>query len=118
MESPDSTQPIDCGSMLRGFLVSAFCNVGCLAAGFMLVSIGIGAVIIAGFGLCQFGRLYPLWNSYRNEGKTETAKGVVVAAGITGVFRSSPGPAWATSDVSGWAITQKGRSRIFRASPF
>ena len=45
--------------------------------------IGIGFLILLGIGIVQLAWILPLYFSLRNRGETETAKGLLIGAGIT-----------------------------------
>jgi hypothetical protein len=70
------------GHMDDGILIAGACNLAGLVITFYLMFF-IGPVFPGGFGLVQFAWLYPIWRRYKKKGKTESAKGVLVIAGIT-----------------------------------
>ena len=82
-ESDLQQPPVDRGSILSGFLVAAGWNAAALALSAALMAAMIGFLILAGFGLLQFAWLLPMWIRYRKAGKTESAKGVLIVAGIS-----------------------------------
>ena len=47
------------------------------------MSMVIGIPLVAGFGLLQFAWLLPVRAGFVKAGKTESAKGVLITAGIT-----------------------------------
>jgi hypothetical protein len=71
------------GHIVYGFLAAAACNVAALVLSAGLIMLFVGIYLVAGFGLIQFFWLVPLWMIYRKQGKTESAKGVLIVAGIT-----------------------------------
>src|SRR6185369_8215441 len=75
--------PPDRGSVITGFFVAAGWNTLAITISTASIAIGIGIVLVAGFGLIQFAWLLPLAFKYRKEGKSESAKGVYIAAGIS-----------------------------------
>ena len=59
-----------------------------IAAMFNLAGLGLALylpfdIVFRGFGIVQLAWLGPLWRYYRNKGKTEDAKVVLVVAGLT-----------------------------------
>jgi len=73
----------DRGRFVEGFSAAVFCNlVGLLVAVAMMSSV-IGGSALGGFGIVQLLWLIPVWRSYRKQGKTENAKGVLLVVGIT-----------------------------------
>jgi hypothetical protein len=68
---------------MHGFLVAAGWNGAALVASFVLMSVGIGIILLGGFGLLQFAWLLPLRSRFQKSGKTESAKGILITAGIT-----------------------------------
>jgi len=75
--------PPDQGSILNGFLVAAGWNAAAIALSVALMAAVIGIPLVMGFGLIQFAWLLPMWNRYKKAGKTESAKGVLIVAGIS-----------------------------------
>ena len=69
--------------MLHGFLVAAGWNALAIAVSVALMSMVIGIPLVAGFGLLQFAWLLPVRAGFVKAGKTESAKGVLITAGIT-----------------------------------
>ena len=80
--TPEPT-PTDHGSILSGFLVAAGWNAAALALSVALMAAFVGIVLVMGYGLIQFAWLLPMWGRYRKAGKTESAKGVLIVAGIS-----------------------------------
>jgi len=73
----------DRGSLAHGFLVAAGWNAVAIGASVALLAVMIGIPLVAGFGLLQFAWLLPVWARFRRAGKTESARGVLITAGIT-----------------------------------
>ena len=82
-ESEVGQTPPDRGSLLHGFLVAAGWNAVGIAASVALMAAVIGIPLVAGFGLVQFAWLLPVRSGFTKAGKTESAKGVLITAGIT-----------------------------------
>jgi hypothetical protein len=77
------------GSIGRGFGITAAITIGAVIFGGMTIGVGIGAIILLGIGLVQLAWILPLFFSYRRKGETETAYGVLLAAGITFLLNAS-----------------------------
>lgn len=73
----------DEGSLGKGFAIAASINLGAAIAGFLTLAIGIGVFLILGIGAVQALWIGPLYFMYRARDETETAKGILIAAGIT-----------------------------------
>jgi hypothetical protein len=80
-EGPQKAE--DGGSLWAGFGLAALINVGAVAAGALTLMVGIGFVILLGLGVVQLLWIIPLYSKYNRQGKTQTALGVLLAAGIT-----------------------------------
>ena len=76
-------QTPDRGSMLHGFLIAAGWNALAIVVSAALIAAVIGVFLVAAFGLAQFVWLLPVRASFVKAGKTESAKGVLITAGIT-----------------------------------
>jgi hypothetical protein len=78
-------QTPDRGSLLHGFLVAAGWNALAIAIAISvaLMAAVTGIFLVAGFGLMQFAWLLPVRAGFVKAGKSENAKGVLIAAGIT-----------------------------------
>ena len=48
-----------------------------------------GLVVILGIGIVQAAWIVPLWLHYRRAGEAETAKGLIIAAGIIFLLNAS-----------------------------
>jgi hypothetical protein len=71
------------GSVREGFWIAARWNLGMFVAGVVTIFVGIGIVIVAGFGLIQLFWLIPFWYRAKDRGEAETAKGILLGMGIT-----------------------------------
>jgi hypothetical protein len=54
-----------------------------IVAGVITIFVGIGVILVGGFGLIQLFWLIPLWYRAKDRGETETAKGILLGTGIT-----------------------------------
>jgi hypothetical protein len=77
------------GSFWRGFLIAAAVTIGAVIVGAITLVAGIGIVILLGIGLVQLAWVLPMYFSYRRKGETQTANGVLLAAGITFLLNAS-----------------------------
>ena len=71
------------GNLWQGFLLAGGVNVGALLVAIITIPLGVGAVLLAGFGLLQFIWIGIMFAKYKARGRIETAKGFLLAAGIT-----------------------------------
>ena len=76
-------RPRDPGSIWQGIAIGGVWNVCALLIGFAGIFILIGIPIIVGFGLVQYAWIVPLYGKHKGRGETETAKGILIASGIT-----------------------------------
>jgi len=76
-------RPHDPGSIWQGIAIGGAWNVCALLASIIGIFILIGMAVIAGFGVVQYAWILPLYEKYRKRGETETAKGILIASGIT-----------------------------------
>jgi len=76
-------RPLDPGSIWQGIAVGATWNICALFVGILTILIIVGGVIIAGFGVVQYAWIGPLYARHQRRGETETAKGILIASGIT-----------------------------------
>lgn len=58
-------------------------NILALIVGAVTMYVGVGIIIVAGFGLIQFAWILPMFFRYKKRQQIETAKGLLVAAGIS-----------------------------------
>ena len=75
--------PPEPGSILEGVMYGTVVNIFALLISVASIGIGIGILLTAGFGPIQWIWMAMLVNRFRREGQTETAKGVLIAAGIS-----------------------------------
>ena len=73
----------DPGSIWQGIALGGALNVCALFASLIGIFLLIGIPVIAGFGLVQYVWIMPLYEKYKGRGETETAKGILIASGIT-----------------------------------
>jgi hypothetical protein len=66
------------GSMLKGFGIGAGLNILLMVA----VAAMVNPIVLIGAGLVQLVWIVPMYLSFRRQGATETAKGILLAAGI------------------------------------
>lgn len=76
-------RPRDPGSIWQGIAIGGAWNFCALLVGLMAIFIVIGIPIIAGFGLVQYVWIAPLYEKYTGRGESETAKGILIASGVT-----------------------------------
>jgi hypothetical protein len=89
------------GSVGKGFGFAAAMNVGGLVVSALTIVTGVGIFILLAFGLTQLLWLVPLYAYYKREGETETAKGVLIAAGISFLLNATC-----------WGVVLSGQWRI------
>jgi hypothetical protein len=82
-EQEREQRPRDPGSIWQGIALGGTWNICALGIGILTILIAIGAVVIAGFGIVQYAWISPLYLRYKRRGETETAKGILIASGIT-----------------------------------
>jgi|SRR6516164_991148 hypothetical protein len=71
------------GNLMKGFAIAGAINIGAAIVGVLTIDVGIGAVIVFGIGVVQALWIGPLYGVYRSKRETETAKGILLAAGYT-----------------------------------
>lgn len=76
------------GSIITGFAICWLLNIVQLGIGWLLLVtddrlLSTIYVLIGAIGLVQVGYVVPIWRLLRRKGKPRTAKGVLIAAGIT-----------------------------------
>jgi hypothetical protein len=70
------------GSLGRGIGMGAlFTLAGVVGSGILMAAI-IGFVLLFGIGVCQAIWMVPAYLHYKRRGETETAKGILIVAGI------------------------------------
>jgi hypothetical protein len=78
--------PADPGSIWRGIAMAGFTNLCALVGGVLLIRAMIGILVIAGFGALQFLWILPTYFYFDVKQQTETAKGILIAGGITALL--------------------------------
>lgn len=66
-----------------GRVVTGFGIAAAMTSGGLILSIMLGFWPLFGIGVIQALWIVPLWLSFKRRGETESAKGVLLAAGIT-----------------------------------
>ena len=75
--------PPEPGSIWRGIAFAGVINICALLGGIATIFVYIGIFIVGGFGVVQVAWILPLYHKYQSREETESAKGVLIAAGIT-----------------------------------
>lgn len=84
------------GSFLKGFGIGAAMTVGGV-----LVSVLVGFWPLFAIGVVQGLWAVPVWLSFRRKGESETAKGILLAAGIVFLLNAAC-----------WGVLMSGKIRI------
>lgn len=76
------------GSMIAGFAICWLLNIVELGMGWLLLVMGdrfLPAVYVSigAIGVVQVGYVAPIWRLLQRQGKPRTAKGLLLAAGVT-----------------------------------
>ncbi|MBZ5504859.1 MAG: hypothetical protein LAO78_05160 [Acidobacteriia bacterium] len=76
------------GSIIAGFAICWLLNIAQLGTGWLLLVADVRMlpayyVLIGAVGLVQAGYVVPIWRVLVRKGKSRTARGVLIAAGIT-----------------------------------
>jgi len=76
------------GSIAAGMAICWMLNVTELGVGWLLLVADVRMlpayyVLIGALGLVQVGYVVPIWRLLRRKGKPQTARGMMIAAGIT-----------------------------------
>jgi hypothetical protein len=76
------------GGIVAGLAICWLLNIAQLCIGWLLLVaddrlLSTIYVLIGAIGLVQVGYVVPIWRLLRRKGKPQTAKGVLIAAGIT-----------------------------------
>jgi len=79
------------GSVAAGMAICWLLNVTQLGIGWLLLAADVRMlpayyVFIWGIGVVQVGYVVPIWRLLRRKGKPRTAKGVLLAAGLTALM--------------------------------
>jgi hypothetical protein len=92
------------GNMAKGFGIGLILDMAgflaSLVVGFLLVFLG-GLFILAAFGLLQLAWLVPFYLMFKRQGETETAKGILVTAGIVFLLNAACDGVLFTSRIGG-----------------
>jgi hypothetical protein len=78
----DDPTPASTGSIARGLGIGALLTLGGALASLLLMVIVIGFVLFFGIGLAQLIWMIPAYRRYAKRGETETAKGLLIVAGL------------------------------------
>jgi len=89
------------GSVLKGLGIGVLMTVGGVMAGVITMTAVIGGVILLGIGLVQLVWIGPAYFHYRRAGEVETAKGLLIAAGLVFLLNASC-----------WGVVMSGMIRI------
>ena len=86
----DKLQP-GLGSVGTGVVIGLGLTFGAIVVGLVSAAFtgGITAIVLLGIGVLQAAWIVPLVRSYRTKGETETAKGLLIAAGIVFLLNAS-----------------------------
>jgi len=80
----------DEGQVIWGLLLCWGLNIGEVVIGFFaLMMLPLGVALIGGTGIIQLIYVLPLYFSFKKQGKTNTAKGLVIAASITALLNAT-----------------------------
>jgi hypothetical protein len=90
------TEQMNSGSVGKGIGMGAVLTLGCIVASLLLLPI-----FLAGIGIVQCLWVIPAYVTYRNRGETETAKGILIAAGLVLLVNGSC-----------WGLMMSGRVRM------
>jgi hypothetical protein len=76
------------GSIAAGWAICWLLNVAQLGIGWLVFvsderMLPVGYTLIGGIGLVQVGYVIPIWRLLRRHGKLRTARGLLIAAGVT-----------------------------------
>jgi hypothetical protein len=76
------------GSVAAGMAICWLLNVTELGVGWLLLVADVRMlpayyILIGALGLVQVGYVIPIWRLLRRKGKPQTARGMIIAAGIT-----------------------------------
>lgn len=79
------------GSILAGWAICWLLNIAQLCVGWLVFvsderMLPAGYVLVGAIGLVQVGYVMPIWRLLRRNGKSRTAKGLMIAAAVTVVL--------------------------------
>jgi hypothetical protein len=77
------------GSLGRGIGMGALFTLGGAVGSGLLMTVVIGFVLFFGIGLSQAIWMVPAYLHYKRRGETETAKGILIVAGIVFLLNAS-----------------------------
>ena len=91
MTDEQGTVTEDQGKLWLGLLLCWGCNIVHSVMGFVLVFAypQVGMVLFGGIGLVQLAYVVPVCLHYRKQGKSNTVKGLIIAASITALLNAS-----------------------------
>lgn len=77
------------GSLGRGVLIGiGLTFAGLVVSGFLMMAM-VGFVLLLGIGLAQAIWIIPAFRHYRSRGEPETAKGILIVAGLVALLNTS-----------------------------
>jgi len=85
------------GTVGRGVGIGALLTLGGIVASGVLMVVYIGFAMLFGIGLAQLMWIIPAYLRYKKRGETETAKGILIAAGLVFLLNASCWGVLATS---------------------
>jgi hypothetical protein len=88
------------GSIARGLGIGALLTLAGAVASLPLMAVYIGFVLFFGIGLAQLIWIIPAYRRYAKRGETETAKGLLIVAGIVFLLNASCWGVLATSNMN------------------
>jgi len=77
------------GSIARGLGIGALLTLAGAVASLPLMVVYIGFVTLFGIGLAQLIWMIPAYRRYKKRGETETAKGLLIIAGLVFLLNAS-----------------------------
>ena len=85
------------GTVGRGVGIGALLTLGGIVASGVLMVVYIGFAMLFGIGVAQLMWIIPAYLRYKKRGETETAKGILIAAGLVFLLNASCWGVLATS---------------------
>lgn len=90
MNDNETSMSNDEGRISYGLLLCWVLNTAEIFSGFFLLSAAfLGVALIGGIGIIQLIYVLPFYFSFKKQGKSETAKGIVIAASITALLNAT-----------------------------
>jgi hypothetical protein len=77
------------GSIFRGMAIGAGLTLAGVLAFALLMIVYIGAFLLVGIGLAQAIWMLPAFRHYRGRGEAETAKGILIVAGLVAMLNTT-----------------------------